>query len=465
MMFYRLCGYICFWVIILCGLGLLLFACNNPLIKNDLEAIVSSSELVMITRNNSTCYYEGPHGPTGFEYELAKAFADYLGVNLKPIIIEEEAEMVTALRAGKADIIAAGLPFGYQSARLLALGPGYLQITQQLVGHRGGPELNTFSDVKNKLIWTTGSSARLDLLKKQKKDHPELNWQTLLDYSAEELLEMVWIQKLPLAIVESNILKRNQRFFPELVVHFDIGYSQHLSWATAPANRHLLAALNKWFALDSTQDRIAGLTGHYYGHLENFDYVDLARYRRRIKNRLPIYQEHFEKAALKYNLDWRIMAALSYQESHWNPKAKSPTGVRGIMMLTLDTAKTLGLKNRLAPEPSIYAGTRYFARLHRMVGNDVPEPDRTLMAMASYNLGFGHLKDARKLAKRMSKPHHTWHGVRSVLPLLQQKKYYKTLDSGYARGNEAVQYVDRIRTYQSILNMAMAYSILSGYGS
>jgi membrane-bound lytic murein transglycosylase F len=170
---------------------------------------------------------------------------------------------------------------------------------------------------------------------------------------------------------------------------------------------------------------------------------------------LPKYRPTFEAAASRHNLDWKLVAALSYQESHWNPNARSHTGVRGIMMLTRETAAGMGLEDRLDAENSIRAGTRYLARLHRQVGADVPEPDRTLMALAAYNIGYGHLKDARILARRMGKPDDSWHGVRSVLPLLQQKKYYTTLEHRYARGNEAVGYVDRIRTYYNILLPAL----------
>lgn len=432
-----------------------LWGCESSLTRNDLESIELKGELVVITRNNAVCYYEGPHGPTGFEYELARTFAQYLGVELRPLIIEDEADMVEVLKNGKADIIAAGIPFGRQAAHMLALGPNYLEISQQVVGHREGPDIHSIEDLSETNIWMTGSSARLDILRKLKAQHPDLTWQTLSEYSTEELLQMVWNRSLPVTIVESNILTMNRRFFPELEVNFTIGKPEHLAWATDPRNRHLRKAVNKWFALEETQQLIQGLKDYYYGHLEDFDYVDLARYRRRIHNRLPKYQEHFKEAASKYGLDWHLVAAQSYQESHWNPRAKSFTGVRGMMMLTQDTAKTLGLKNRLAAKDSIFAGAHYLSRLHEQIGDDVQEPDRTFMALAAYNLGFGHLADARELTKKLGKPENSWHGVRSVLPLLQQKKYYRTLHHGYARGREAVQYVDRIRTYHQVLNMAM----------
>ncbi|MEJ2039809.1 MAG: membrane-bound lytic murein transglycosylase MltF [Desulfosarcinaceae bacterium] len=297
-----------------------------------------------------------------------------------------------------------------------------------------------------------------------KKTHPDLTWQTLSDYTNEELLQMVWSRSLPLTVVESNVFRMNQRYLPELVAYLDMGKPQRLAWATDPRNHRLLSAMNNWFSKRKTKEKIKGLTDHYYGHLEDFDYVDLARYRHRIKDRLPKYQAWFEEAATRNGLDWQLVAALSYQESHWNPHAKSYTGVRGIMMLTLETAKTLGLKSRLEAKTSIFAGTRYLARLKQMVGEDVPEPDRTFMALAAYNIGFGHLQDARILAKRLKKQSGTWHGIRSVLPLLQQKKYYRSLSHGYARGTETVQYVDRIRTYHAVLNAALVPEVYIGYG-
>lgn len=425
--------------------------CDAPLTQNDLEALLSRGEMVLITRNNSACYYEGPHGPTGFEYDLAKAFADYLGVDLRISIVEEEADMITALKAGQGDIIAPGVPFGGQSARLLSLGPGYLEVEQQVVGRRGGPEIQSKKALEAYTLWITGSSARIEILEALRLSYPGVSWQVLTAYSAEDLLQMVWNRSLPLTVVDSNIMSMNHQYYPELNVQMTLGPQQKLTWATDPRNRQLKKSIGAWFDRKETREMIKGLIAHNYSHLESFDYVDLARYRRRIKVRLPKYRAYFEAAAEKYKLDWKLVAAQSYQESHWNPRAKSYTGVRGIMMLTRETAASMHLENRMDVESSIFAGTRYLARLHRQVGESVPEPDRTLMALAAYNIGFGHLQDARILARRLGKHENSWHGVRSVLPLLQQKKYYRTLEHRYARGNEAVIYVDRIRTYYKIL--------------
>ena len=433
------------------GCLLVIAACGQPVGQNDLEILKSRGELVLITRNNAACYYEGPHGPTGFEYELAKAFAEYLGLTLRVHILEEEVEMISALRDGQGDIIAAGFPFGNRSAKLLSLGPGYLEVDQQVVGRRGGPDIRDKKDLDAYTLWITGNSARIEYLEAMQRIFPGIRWQILNTYTSEDLLQMVWTRALPLTVVDSNIMTIAHPYFPELIKRLTLGEARQLRWATDPRNRHLSQTIHEWFAREETRARIEGLVEHYYSHLESFDYVDMARYRRRIKVRLPIYRALFEAAAEKFNLDWKLIAALSYQESHWNPRAKSYTGVRGMMMLTRETAATLGLENRMDVEASIEAGARYLARLHRQVGKGVAEPDRTLLALAAYNIGFGHVQDARILANRLGKPGDTWHAIRSVLPLLQQKKYYRTLDHRYARGKEAVVFVDRIRNYYRIL--------------
>ena len=445
---------IIFFGLLLAALALLT-GCDGQIFKNDLDIIKSRGELILITRNNAACYFEGPDGPAGFEYDLAKAFADYLGVRLRPLIIEEEADMIQALRDGQADMIAAGIPFGEQSARLMRLGPGYLDVTQQIVGRRGGITPVNIEDLSGTTIWMTSSSYRLETLAGLKEKYEDLNWEILPDHSAEELLQLVWNRSLPLTMVESHTLTMNRRFYPELVVHFTLGETKKLAWAVHPQSRQLYKALTRWFALTESQETVAGLTDYYFSHLEEFDYVDLARYRRRIYQRLPKYKTHFMEAAAENDMDWQLVAAQAYQESHWDPKAKSFTGVRGIMMLTQDTAKSMGLEDRLEAKDSIFAGTRYLSQLHKMVGDDIAEPDRTFMALAAYNIGFGHLQDARVLALRLGKPADAWHGVRSTLPLLQKKKYYRTVAHGYARGREAVEYVDRIRTYYKVLIMAM----------
>jgi membrane-bound lytic murein transglycosylase F len=196
---------------------------------------------------------------------------------------------------------------------------------------------------------------------------------------------------------------------------------------------------------------LAQVHDRYYGYTKKFDYVGTRNFIRHFENRLPRYREMFENAGEEWGVDWRLLAAIGYQESHWRSQAVSPTGVRGIMMLTLDTAAYLGLDDRLDPKTSIFGGAQFYARQTERVADSVPEPDRTWMALAAYNVGFNHIKDARTIVEIQGGDPDTWVDMSDALPLLSQRKWYSQLPFGYARGWEPVLYVNNIRAYYNIL--------------
>jgi membrane-bound lytic murein transglycosylase F len=326
-----------------------------------------------------------------------------------------------------------------------------MEVQQQVVGRLGGPSPDKVDDLIGHPLWVNAGTSYEERLRQLKQQHPGLSWMPVSGYETEEILEMVWQGIVPLTIADSNIVAVNRRYYPQLRIHFAIEQGQRLAWALHPQHQHLLAAVERWFARPETAALLQRLKQHYYGHLKVFDYVDLVQYHNRVRHRLPRYRDHFEEAAEKHGLDWRLVAAQSYQESHWDPNAVSFTGVRGLMMLTQKTADTLGVKSRVDPRQSIEGGVRYLAQIHKRLGEDVSEPDRTYMALAAYNVGWGHLEDARMLAEKMEKDANSWQDVSAMLPLLRQKKYYRNLPHGYARGTEPVRYVDRIKTYYGIL--------------
>jgi membrane-bound lytic murein transglycosylase F len=444
------------WLGLILLVGFLVMAGGKDApLPDDLAGLRARGELVLVTAEGAGTYHEGPHGPGGFEYDLVKAFADHLGLPLRVILVKDEAAMVAAIRAGAGDILAAGFPLSSQSSQGLLLGPGYLPVSTQVIGRRGGPPIRGKAALAEFTLWMTDGSASLESLDALHRSVPGVSWQVLSAYRPEDLLRMVWKRSLPLAVVNSHVLALNHFLYPELIVLQTLAPTGQLRWATDPRNRHLNQAIHEWFVRQTTREIIDGLVDFHYSHLEALDYVEWARFNRRVKTRLPKYRAHFEAAAGSTGLDWRLVAVQAYQESHWDPKAESYTGVRGIMMITRETAAHMGLADRMDVETSILAGTRYLAQLHHQVGRRVPEPDRTLMALAAYNIGFGHLQDARILARRLDKPDHRWHAVRAVLPLLEHERYYQTLDNGYARGSEAVIYVDRIRTFYKMLPPAL----------
>ena len=212
----------------------------------------------------------------------------------------------------------------------------------------------------------------------------------------------------------------------------------------------------RWLNRFIQSGEMAKLKDKYYGHINIFNYYNTVVFHKRIKSRLPKYKKDFQEAGKQNGISWIYLAAQSYQESHWNPRAKSNTGVRGMMMLTLPTAKSVGVKSRIDAKQSIYGGAKYLAKMIKNVSADVKGKDeRMKFALAAYNIGMGHIQDAQVLAKRQYKDPNSWLDVRTILPLLTQKKYYKTLKYGYARGREPVHYVDGISEYAQILEQVM----------
>ena len=425
-----------------------LTACTD---RQRLDRVLSDAEIVVVTRNAPTTYYEGRDGDAGFEYELTKAFAEHLGVKPRYIFKDNTSEILATLESGEADIAAAGLTRTEGRDEQFLFGATYQVVSQQVVCRRNGKQPNKLEDLEGVELVVPADTSYVERLNYLKRYYPFLNWRIEEQLNTESLLEKVWRQDIDCTIGDSNIVAINRRYYPELSVRFDISEPEILAWVLPKNAEGLQAAINDWFENIEEDGTLSQLLDKYYGFIEVFDYVDIRTYTRRIHSRLPKYQTYFQQAAKHYDLDWQLLAAMSYQESHWNPQAKSPTGVRGIMMLTLTTAQEMDIKSRLHAEQSIWGGARYLKQMARRLPDNIGEPDRSYMALAAYNVGFGHLMDARQLAVQLDKNPDNWSELADVLPLLARKQYYASLQHGYARGYEPVTYVQRIRDYQDIL--------------
>lgn len=184
--------------------------------------------------------------------------------------------------------------------------------------------------------------------------------------------------------------------------------------------------------------------------LDVFDHADVRNFNIRVKSRLPKYTEIIQETAGEYDLDWRFIAALIYQESHFDPMAKGDDGVEGLMQLTLDTALQMGIENRRDPVQNITAGIKYFDMLYKIF-DQAENPDRLLITLASYNAGPGHIFDARKIARERNLDPNCWDDLEKILPLLRYPEYYNKATHGYCRGTEPVRYVKRIWSYYDLL--------------
>jgi membrane-bound lytic murein transglycosylase F len=428
---------------------LLLTACEKP--PSQLEQIQQHNELIVITRNSATTYYEGPNGPTGFEYELAKQFADYLGVELHIVIPPNFNDILPLVTLGDAHLAAAGLTVTEKRRGEVRFGPSYHQITPQIVYRSGSKRPRSPADLTGTLEVVAGSSHE-ERLEELRENFPELSWEAQPQQSNEELLTLVWQQLIDYTVADSHELAVNRHYYPELKPAFDLDEPQPLAWAfPISEDDSLYLAAGTFFKRITDNGTLEQLIERYFGHIETFDYVGTRRYQAHVEQRLPQYLELFVEAADETGMDWRLLAAIGYQESHWDPEAVSPTGVRGLMMLTLDTAKDLGIENRSDPEQSIAGGAEYLASMVKRLPEHISEPDRTWMALAAYNVGLGHLEDARKLTIKNKGDPNRWVDVKKNLPLLSKKKWFQQTRYGYARGREPVRYVENIRTYYDIL--------------
>jgi len=430
-------------------LVLLFSACKIQENSANLQRIIDRGYITVGTLYGNTSYYLDAEGPAGFEYELAKRYAEYLGVELKMMPSYNLNELFVQLDNGTVDFLAAGLAVTDERREQYHFAPSYDNVSQRLVYKQGNIRPRKLADLTGKLE-VVAHSSHVESLSALKLSNPELSWLTTSELDSEELLLRVLAGEIDYTIVDSNALAISRRYYPEISIGFSIRKDEPLAWVVNKHNDNsILASLIEFFGQVHHNGVLLALNDKHYGHIEEFNYVDTRMFIKAVEGKLPKYQPLFEKYGQE--VDWRLLAAISYQESHWEPHARSYTGVRGMMMLTLPTAKQMGIKSRLDAEQSIRGGAKYFKQLIERMPARVPEPDRLWFALASYNIGLGHLNDARNITKQQGGDPDRWVEVKERLPLLKQKKYYKKTRYGYARGDEPVNYVENIRRYYDTL--------------
>ncbi len=429
----------------------LLIACSEA--QPHLEEIRERGELRVLTRYGPTTYYVKGEELAGLEYELAKRFADYLNVNLKIIVPDNLSNMLNLIEQGKADIAAAGLTITPERKDLIRFGPVYQEVSQELVYRRGNKKPKNLTKLGDGQLEVVANSSHVEQLKSHQEEIPDLQWTENNELDSSGLLELVQLEMIDYTIADSNEIAANQPLFPELRVAFAVSDPQPLAWAMPlTEDTSLYNEMTKFFEQMEESGDLDRLIEKYYGHIRRFDYIDTRSIHRRILTLLPKYQSIFEQAAEQYGFDWRLLAAVSYQESHWDNKAVSSTGVKGLMMLTQSTAKQMNIDDREDPQQSIPAGAAYIASLKSRLPDQIEnEQDRLWMALAAYNIGLGHLEDARVITEKNGGNPNLWSDVRQNLPLLAKKKWYEHTRHGYARGGEPVHYIENIRRYYDIL--------------
>ena len=419
-----------------------------------IEKIQQRGYIKVLTLNSATTYYQDIGGPNGFEYQLANWFAESLGVKAQFITIPTFADLYPELLFGSGDIVAAGLSEGESSfSRSVVYGPRYYEIANQVLYRKFRTDRpKQMLDLVGGSLKVISGTAHVKLLHQLKNQYPDLYWIEVDDIASEELIEQVDLGEADYILADSHEIALQRRYFPELRVAFELGEPRQLRWAYNYADDDSLTlAMADFFNEINEDGRLEQLIHRHYGHVERFNYSDIRTFSERIESILPRYEAMFKKEAQAVGIDWRLLASIGYQESLWIARAKSPTGVRGLMMLTLTTAKQVGVSNRLDPAQSIHGGAKYIVQVLKQVPARIQDPDRTWFALAAYNVGMGHVEDARIITQSRGGDPDRWIDVKENLPLLARKKWYSKTKYGYARGWEPVQYVENIKQYYEYL--------------
>lgn len=423
--------------------------------RSDWEHVQNRGELRIAIRESEGIYWPEGSEFNGLEHDIIEALENELDVPVQLFAVNNLDDLYRAIGAGAVDV---GLPGTSRSPSSSKKHQPYLTTDVGRIYKANSNITNADSTNETKVIGIVDPIAHQSIMQSK------IDAQTAIasfdsDRSINEILTLLNLGDLDQVIMDERDFKPQQSIFPTLRfeaieadrdVHFIYKDDEDGSISS-----RINAVLNQFEA----SELLNQITDRYYGEALEFDFVDNLTFEKHMASRLPTYIDLFKTYGEANGFDWRLLAAVAYQESHWRANARSPTGVRGLMMVTLNTAREMGIENRLDPEQSTQAGARYLATLKARIPEEITEPDRTWFALAAYNVGYGHLQDARKITELLEDNPNRWVDVRTHLPKLALKEYYPWTRYGFARGSEPVTYVANIRRFYE--RLIKEYPVLS----
>ncbi len=428
-----------------------------------------ADELVVLVRPGPATFYEAPNGqPAGFDADLARLLAARKNLKVRFVPAENAGDLIAAIAQGKAHLGAGGLyrPVTPRrqglAARFSPARPpadnngvlwtsGYYNVEPVLIYNADGFKPTRWGDLSGAHIAYLDNTGLDPQLADLRKGHPDVQWTPMDVASGDALVAQVSDGRLDYAIVASNVAALSRNVYLNFEVAFPVDGRRELAWVLPPGAERLRDEIDAWLAQIKRDGTLERLIERHFGHANDVPRLDAGVLQERIHSILPQFRQAFEVAQQGTGIEWRLLAAISYQESQWDPQATSETGVRGMMQLTEETARHLGVIDRLDPKVSIHAAARYLRTLKEKLPARIQEPDRTWLALAAFNIGLGHLEDARILAQKQKLNPDLWSDVKKTLPLLAQPEYYESAKLGYARGGMPVAFVDRVRAYYDVL--------------
>ncbi|MDF1527316.1 MAG: membrane-bound lytic murein transglycosylase MltF [bacterium] len=430
----------------------LFFSCQKVHLSKptSLERIRERGSIIVITQNNGSTYYLYREQPAGFEYDLAAEFARYLEVDLE-VVTPGWLEMFDMLDHGEGDFIAAGVTVVPSRKRRVDFSDPYLTVQQEVIVHHDNYDIESVDDLNGKTVHVRAGTSYQERLAELLGEGVDMELVLVPNVPTDELIRQVADSEIEITVADSNIALLNRMYHPDIRIAFPLSEPQSLAWAVRKGNGELLETMNGFFTRIRTDGTLNEIYSLYHDDGNSLNRFDLKAFHLRVETDLPRYRKMIREAADKHGFDWRLIAAMIYQESHFNPRARSHTGVRGLMQVTQRTAAEMGVVNRMDPEQSIDAGVGYLASLYERFDDIDNEEDRLLFSLASYNVGYGHVRDAQEIIRQHGRQDNSWSSLVEALPFLQMPEFYHETRYGYARGTEPVRYVENIMAYYEIL--------------
>jgi membrane-bound lytic murein transglycosylase F len=432
---------------------LMLVGALNACQKPSPPAPEKTHELIVVTRQGPSTYYINYAGDTaGFEHDLVSAFSRQQGWALRWDVQDTAEAVLSRVEKNTAHFAAAALTESAVLARHLRPGPVLFETPVWVIYRNTDPRPLSIADLSGKKLALIDNAGQQLLMMRLKRKAPGLSWQSLPHVWPEALLAQLDRGDFDAVIVNGMDFDLSRNIYPNLSVAFELNEKQKIVWAlprNAPPD--MVDKLQRFIAQARQTNMIKRIYERYYGHTSRLDNQDVLGILDRRTKLLPKLRRHFQEAQTLTGIDWRLLAAIGYQESKWDPYATSRSGVRGLMMLTGETADRMGVQDRLDARQSILGGARYLVLMKDALPTRIAEPDRTWIALAAYNQGQGHMEDARRIAQARGDHPDSWADVKEALPLLGRGGYDKVVKYGYARGAEALIFTENIRAYYDIL--------------
>lgn len=415
-----------------------------------LERIKRTGIVRLITDNSINTYYYHNGHPTGFEYELAFAFADFLNVELD-VVVPGWNNMFTSLEQGKGDFIAAGIVITREGIEKVNFSIPYMTSRQHVIYHKNNSGPEKIQDLASLTIHVNRGTTYHSRISELIKSGISLNYILYENVPTEELIRMIHDKEIKYTIATDTIALLSRRYYPDIRIGIPIREKEPLAWVVSKKDPEMLKQVNKFLLYAGQTGLIKRITDKYFSTINHSDPFDLKKFHQRIDTRLPEYKQLIYKEAAKYGLDWKLMAAIAYQESQFDPEATSFNNIKGLMQVTKIAAEEMGISNHFNPSENIKAGIQYFDKMLKKFDYLGDDHEKIHFALVSYNVGYGHVSDALKIAEDMGLDPTKWQSLKKTLPLLSKSSYYTRAKHGYTRGLESVQYAERILTYYDIL--------------